>query len=137
MDKPNCPISGAPMVRDIRPMTLAYRGHSVTFDMPGWYCDESGESTHSGEDMKISDKHLNLLKARAEKRLTPDAIKRIRKKLGLTQKQTGLIVGGGPNAFQKYESGAVLISHAATSALLLLDKDPSGLVLLQAHLEEA
>jgi len=48
MDKPNCPISGAPMVRDIRPMTLAYRGHSVTFDMPGWYCDESGESTHSG-----------------------------------------------------------------------------------------
>jgi len=87
--------------------------------------------------MKISDKHLNLLKARAEKRLTPDAIKRIRKKLGLTQKQAGLIVGGGPNAFQKYESGEILISHAATSALLLLDKDPSGLVLLQERLEEA
>jgi HTH-type transcriptional regulator/antitoxin MqsA len=30
-------------------------------DMPGWYCNESGESIHTGEDMKISDAALAAL----------------------------------------------------------------------------
>ena len=25
-------------------MTLTYKGASITFDMPGWYCDQSDES---------------------------------------------------------------------------------------------
>ncbi len=54
------------MHRDTRPMTLAYKGETVTFDMPGWYCSESGESVHTGADMKLSDRMLNRLKARAE-----------------------------------------------------------------------
>ena len=36
---------------------------SITFNMPGWYCDTSGESIHTGEDMKVSDWMLNELKA--------------------------------------------------------------------------
>lgn len=44
-----------------------------------------------------------------------------------TQKDAGRLIGGGPNAFQKYESGDVVVSHAVMSALLLLDRDPSGL----------
>ena len=44
-------------------MTLEYKGASATFDMPGWYCESSGESLHSGEDMKISDRALNRFKA--------------------------------------------------------------------------
>ena len=31
--------------------------------MPGWYCEESDESIHTGEDMKMSDRALNRLKA--------------------------------------------------------------------------
>ena len=31
--------------------------------MPGWYCDASDESIHTGEDMKVSDRALNRLKA--------------------------------------------------------------------------
>ena len=54
------------MYREVRPMTLTYKGESLTFDMPGWYCDQSEESIHTGEDMKISDRKLNLLKARCE-----------------------------------------------------------------------
>ena len=66
MTNPVCPETGAPMYRGKRPMPLTYKGESLKFDMPGWYCDQSEESIHTGEDMKISDRKLNLLKARSE-----------------------------------------------------------------------
>jgi HTH-type transcriptional regulator/antitoxin MqsA len=118
-------------------MTLTYKGESLIFDMPGWYCDQSEESIHTGEDMKVSDRMLNLLKARCEGLLEPEQIRRIRKKLHLTQEAAGIIIGGGPRAFQKYESGDLLPSRAISSALLLLDHDPDALSLLKAHSKAA
>jgi HTH-type transcriptional regulator / antitoxin MqsA len=133
MNNPVCPKTGAPMHRDVRPMTLTYKDEKITFDMPGWYCDQSDESIHTGEDMKISDRMLNLLKARSEGLLEPLEIRRIRKKLHLTQEVAGLVVGGGPRAFQKYESGDLLPSRAISSALVLLDHDPKALTVLKAR----
>jgi HTH-type transcriptional regulator/antitoxin MqsA len=56
------------MQRAVRPMSLNYKGESVTFDMPGWYsCSkQSEESLFTGEDMKLFDRMLNKLKARHE-----------------------------------------------------------------------
>ena len=54
-------------------------------NMPGWYCDQSEESIHTGEDMKTSDRMLNRLKARSEGLLEPEEIRRTHKKLHLTQ----------------------------------------------------
>lgn len=73
MTDPRCPVSGEIMVRDTRPMTITYKGHSATFDMPGWYCDASGESVHSGADMKVSDRALSALKAQVEDSHSPEA----------------------------------------------------------------
>jgi HTH-type transcriptional regulator/antitoxin MqsA len=137
MTNPVCPETGAPMYRGVRPMTLSYKGESLTFDMPGWYCDQSEESIHTGNDMKVSDRMLNLLKARSEGLLEPEQIRRIRKKLHLTQEAAGIIIGGGPRAFQKYESGDLLPSRAISSALLLLDHDPAALSLLKSHSKAA
>lgn len=131
MTNPTCPETGQPMFRDVRPMTISYKGYTATFDMPGWYCDASDESIHSGEDMKTSDRALNRLKAKVEGLLEPEAVRRIRKRLHLTQKDAGRLIGGGPNAFQKYESGEVVVSHAVMSALLLLEEYPAGLAVLQ------
>ena len=131
MADPICPETGAAMVRNTRLMTITYKGKSTTFDMPGWYCDASDESIHDGADMKVSDRALTELKAKVEGLLLPKAVKRIRKRLKLTQKNAGRLIGGGPNAFQKYENGDILVSHAITSALLLLDRDPSGLEVLR------
>ena len=50
-EAPLC-VTGKPMVRDTRPMELKYKGKSVAVQMPGWYCLDSGESIHTGEDMK-------------------------------------------------------------------------------------
>jgi len=131
MPDPVCPETGAPMHRDTRQMTLTYQGETITFDMPGWYCDASEESIHSGQDMKVSDRMLNLLKARTEGLLGPEEIRRIRKRLGLTQADAGVLIGGGPRAFQKYETGDLLPSRAISSALMLLDHDPEALAVLR------
>jgi HTH-type transcriptional regulator/antitoxin MqsA len=131
MTDPVCPETGAPMRRNVRPMTLTYKGSSITFDMPGWYSDTSEESIHTGADMRISDRMLNLLKARADGLLEPTEIRRIRKKLGLSQEEAGRLIGGGPRAFQKYEGGELLPSRAISSALTLLDHEPSGLKVLR------
>jgi len=137
MTNPVCPETGAPMYRGERPMTLTYKGESLTFDMPGWYCDQSEESIHTGEDMKISDRKLTLLKARSEGLLEPEEIRRIRKKLHLSQEAAGHLIGGGPRAFQKYESGDLLPSRAVSSALVLLDRDPEALSVLKMHRKAA
>ncbi len=133
MTEPVCLATGAPMYRGARPMTLRYGNETVTFDMPGWYCDASDESIHSGADMKVSDRALNRLKARADGLPEPADIRRVRKKLGLTQEQAGMLIGGGPRAFQKYETGDLLPSRAISSALALLDHDPSSLAVLEAR----
>jgi len=137
MNNPICPETGSPMYRGVRPMTLTYKDQSLTFDMPGWYCDKSDESIHTGNDMKVSDRMLNLLKARSEGLLEPEQIRRIRKKLHLSQEAAGMLIGGGPRAFQKYESGDLLPSRAISSALLLLNHDPEALSLLKAHSKAA
>ena len=128
---PLCPKTGAPMHRGVRPMTVTYKEESIAFDMPGWYCDESDESIHTGKDMKVSDRMLNRLKARSEGLLEPEEIRRIRKKLRLSQETAGLLIGGGPRAFQKYESGDLLPSRAVSSALVLLDHVPEAIAVLK------
>lgn len=137
MTNPVCPETGAPMYRGVRPITLTYKGESITFDMPGWYCDQSEESIHTGEDMKVSDRMLNRLKARSEGLLEPEEIRSIRKRLHLSQEAAGLMIGGGPRAFQKYESGDLLPSRAASSALALLAHDPKTLSVLKIQRKAA
>ena len=123
-EAPLSPITGKSMVRDTRPMELKYKSESVTVQMPGWYCLDSGESIHTGEDMKVSDAALKELKIKAEKLLKPEEIKRIRQGLGLTQREAGEVIGGGPNAFQKYESGDILLSKGMSNFLRVLEKHP-------------
>jgi HTH-type transcriptional regulator/antitoxin MqsA len=127
------PETGEKLHRDVRPLTLTYKGESVTFDMPGWYGEGPDSGVFEGEDMKVSDRALNRLKARTEGLLEPEEIRRIRKKLGLTQEAAGEIIGGGPRAFQKYETGDLLPSRAISSALMLLDHDPKALTVLEAR----
>ena len=128
--------TGEELRRAVRPMTLTYRGESITFDMPGWYSADGETSEHSQEDMKYSDHALNILKARAEGLPLPTEIRSIRKKFQLTQEQAGTILGGGARAFQKYESGEILPSRTMANLLLLLQEYPQGLETLRARRKE-
>ncbi len=130
---PVCPESGKPMVRDTRPMEISYKGQSTTIDMPGWYCHESGESIHTAEDMKVSDAALKELRLEVENLLKPQEVKRIRKKIGLSQRDAGTILGGGPNAFQKYEQDTVTVSKPMSNLLRVLERHPEEVEELRKH----
>ncbi|MBF0146279.1 MAG: type II toxin-antitoxin system MqsA family antitoxin [Magnetococcales bacterium] len=125
-----CHECGQSMTKTSRPVALSYKGQSISLDLPGWYC-ACGESVHSGKDMNVSDRALNLLKARAEGLLEPARIRAIREKLGLSQRKASQIIGGGPNAFHKYEQGDVLVSRAVSNLLRLLEANPGQLALLR------
>jgi HTH-type transcriptional regulator / antitoxin MqsA len=125
-DAPLCPETGLPMVRGTRPKTITYKGQSATFDMPGWYC-ASGESTHVGDDLRVYARELCELKARVHDLAGPAEVRRIRTALGVSQREAGRLIGGGPNAFQKYESGEVQTSRAVTTSLRLLERHPEEL----------
>ena len=51
----------------------------------------------------------------------------------LTQREAGTFIGGGTNAFQKYEIGDVLVNKAVASAMLLLDDHHEGLSVLKSR----
>lgn len=131
MDERTSPLTGKILKRGVRPLEVRYKGLSALIEMPGWYGEDENDAIHSGEDMKISDRALYALKARVEGLLGPPDIRRIRKKLGLTQKHASEIIGGGPNAFQKYESGDVIVSRAMSNLLRLLDREPSLLKVIE------
>jgi HTH-type transcriptional regulator/antitoxin MqsA len=121
---PTCPETGKPMVRDTQTKTITYKNENATFDMPGWYCHESGESLHTVEDMKVSDAALRKLRIKVDKLLDSHEVRAVRKKLHLSQREAGKIIGGGPNAFQKYEQGEVTVSKAVSNFLRVLERHP-------------
>ena len=57
----------------------------------------------------------------------PDDFKKIREELGLAQRQVGEILGGGTDAFAKYESGERTPSTACTNLLKILKAHPNTL----------
>ncbi len=121
------PTTGAKLKRDTRPFTVRYREGERIVQLPGWYPARRGESLHVGNDMAIVDKALAELKAESQGVLKPDEVRAIRLRLKLSQRKASELLGGGPRAFQKYESGEVLVSRAMTQLLRLLERDPRRL----------
>ena len=65
--------------------------------------------------------------------MDPNEIRTARELLGLTQREAGELLGGGQNAFAKYETGAVRPSAAVVSLLRVLRANPSGVHALRQH----
>jgi HTH-type transcriptional regulator / antitoxin MqsA len=126
-----CHECGSVMVRDTRPMTFTYKGKSVEIDQPGLYCSGCGESLLSIEDAQATEAAFLAFKADVDGILPAEEIVRIRKKLKLSQTKAGTLLGGGPRAFQKYESHKDTPAKAMSNLLRLLDNDPSRLTELE------
>lgn len=62
--------------------------------------------------------------------MKPGTIKGIRTRLGLTQEECGLLFGGGPRAFTKYEAGEIAPSAAMQRLLYCADRAPAMLGVL-------
>jgi HTH-type transcriptional regulator/antitoxin MqsA len=119
-----CHACGSHMVRDVRPDAVAYKGRSVAIQQPGWYCKDCDEILFDADDAAVAESAFIGLKTEVDNILSPSEVQRIRKKLGLSQRQAGALLGGGPRSFQKYESGTDWVTRAMTNLLRLLDHDP-------------
>jgi HTH-type transcriptional regulator / antitoxin MqsA len=118
------PDTGEILARGMRPFTVSYKGESVTVELPGYYPAGTGDGVHIGKDMAVVDEALRALKEKIEGLPSPATIRRVRTKLNLSQREAGLLLKVGENAFDKYERGLVEPSGPTSQLLRILDRHP-------------
>ncbi|MFZ4072134.1 MAG: type II TA system antitoxin MqsA family protein [Caulobacterales bacterium] len=121
------PETGKPLKRGVRPQTVTFGSMAQVVDVPGWYPDDDSDSIHSGADLAASERVFQELKTAYAAH-----VRKVRKRLKLTQEEAGRLIGGGRRAFQKYESGAMPPSDAAVALIELLDRHPEEVEFLKS-----
>lgn len=106
-------------------------------DLSGRECQMCGEVEL---DSSCSDRydHAGNELVNAARRMIGEEIKRVRRKLHLSQKEAVLLLsGGGHNAFSRYERGEVVPPKALILLMRLLDRYPHLLADVHAFAEDA
>jgi HTH-type transcriptional regulator / antitoxin MqsA len=118
------PETGETLRRGTRPFVVAYKGETITVDLPGYYPAGEGDGVHVGKDMSVVDDALRALKEQVEGVPSPATIRRVRTKLKLSQREAGALLKVGENAFDKYERGLVEPSGPTSPLIKILDRQP-------------
>jgi HTH-type transcriptional regulator/antitoxin MqsA len=129
-----CPICGAgTLVREARDLTYSYAGRSTAIRQQGEFCSACGEGVFTADQSEQYLAAVNAFCAEVDAEpLVPSEVRRIRRKLGLTQKEAGEVFGGGIRAFSHYERGVTRQGKALDKLLRLLDRHPELLDELRA-----
>ena len=98
-------------------MTATVKGLS------GWRCADCDEVEFDVESARRYAAAGDELVLRARERQSKE-IRRIRRKLGLSQVAAARLTGGGHNAFSRYERGEVAPLPAVVNLFRILDKHP-------------
>jgi HTH-type transcriptional regulator / antitoxin MqsA len=122
--------SGRPLRRGVKMLTIDVDGQPFTYGQPGWWASIDDPTDNEGqltdEDNVIRTAARREARAKAKNAiLTPLVIRAIREACGLSQQAAARVFGGGPKAFEKYESGEVAPSSSMTRLLLLAAKRPN------------
>ncbi len=123
----SCPSCGARMLYKKRADVIRYKGDSRTIQTLGWWCTKCDEAILTGDPLVAHERAFLELKAKVEGVLAPREVEKVRAALGLSQRKASELLGGGPRAFQKYESGSQTPSVPMSHLLRLLARDPSRL----------
>lgn len=100
-----------------------YRSRILEYDQVGAWCGTCGEGIVTGKEAAAAESLLDDFIARVDKEEAFE-LARIRKKLGLNQKEAAMIAGGGHNAFSRYERGEARPVAAVVNLFRLLDRHP-------------
>jgi len=119
----NCPICNAKIVNKSELTTYTYKDHSIEIEQSGKYCIKCEEAFLSPKDLKSTKLKIANFKREIDHFLTTDELKRIRKKLHITQQDASQIFGGGIRAFHKYETAEVTQSKPLDILFRLIDSD--------------
>jgi HTH-type transcriptional regulator / antitoxin MqsA len=121
--------SGRALSRGVKMLTINVDGYPFTYGQPGWWAsiddDADIEGQLTDEDNVIRAAARREARAKAKHAtLTPLVVRAIREVCRLSQQDAARVFGGGPKAFEKYESGEVAPSSSMTRLLLLAAKRP-------------
>ena len=104
--------------------TIDHNGMSAKVEgLVGWCCSACGEVEFDAESARRYVAAGDELVLRERERQSKD-IRRIRRKLGLSQGDAARLTGGGHNAFSRYERGEAMPMPAVLNLFRLLDKHP-------------
>jgi HTH-type transcriptional regulator / antitoxin MqsA len=120
-----CPGCGhGEMVQKTQDEKLSFGGQSLTLhDMKGEFCPECGEGVWDAESYRrYAEAQTALL--RAVKGDVSADIRRIRKKLKLTQIELSQVFGVGKLAFSRYERGKTQPPAPLVKLLKLVERHP-------------
>lgn len=105
--------------------SFTFKGLSIQIDgLRGMLCENCGADPILTEQILFNQQKIADAKRAALGMFTGDEIRQIRARLKLSQKDCSLLLGGGSNAFSKYERGEVIQSDAMDALLYVLDKFP-------------
>jgi putative zinc finger/helix-turn-helix YgiT family protein len=128
-----CPLCGAGQLSEkVVEERFSYKGQTLT--VPDYYileCPACGEAVVVEDSARRAEKLLRDFGREVDGLLTAPDIKRIRRKLHLTQEQMASVLGGGLKGFARYENGQVVQSRAMDNLLRILDRFPESLRVLQ------
>ncbi len=122
-----CPECGSAMRFGRFDDSVEYKGVRREITSKGWHCPSCGEAILEAEALAASERAFIELRAEVDGVLLPEEVAEVRARLKLSQREAGRLLGGGPRAFQKYESGQVPVSVPMKNLLLLLRNDPKRL----------
>jgi len=128
MKTQQCFICGTPdgMTRfEGRSETISVKGMERRVDdLSGWECHACSDGMYDPDSAERHAKAGDEL-VHAARTMIGNEMKRIRRKLHLTQKETvQLLSGGGHNAFSRYERGELLPPKPLVLLMRLLDRYP-------------
>jgi HTH-type transcriptional regulator/antitoxin MqsA len=121
------PETGETLRRGVRRQTIRFASLEREVEMPGWYPEGDGDAVHTGADLAEADRLYRELRKEYGAH-----VRKLRKRLKLSQEEAGRIIGGGKRAFQKYESGATPPSEAAVGLIEVLARHPEAIETLRA-----
>jgi len=107
-----------------RSFTVKHAGMTATVKgLAGWRCGACGEVEFDADSARRYAAAGDELVRRSRERQSKE-IRRIRRKLGLSQVAAARLTGGGHNAFSRYERGEAAPLPAVVNLFRLLDKHP-------------
>jgi putative zinc finger/helix-turn-helix YgiT family protein len=121
-----CPICGgeARLTGSVRPVTIL--GRSVEVLDEYYRCGSCGEEVYRPGMMDAVLRRATAKIREEDGLLTPDQVREVRRKYGLTQPDFERLLGVGTNTVVRWERGTVPQNAAADSLLRLLDEFPEN-----------
>ena len=100
-------------------------------------CPNCEESILDPETLRRAEKQIRDFHRRVDGLLTSEEIKGIRTNIGYSQKEMGLLLGGGAKGFARYESGTITQSRAMDNLLRIIKEKPEIIKLLREARQES